>query len=139
MSEIGRLQRAEGHTVSHHVMVTCAFCGESYGPGTPTSGALALEDHIRACPKHPMRLVEAIVQKLLSGALSMVGVSTLVELHEMRMAIPLVAKSDPDAARACIPLVDAAIEAMERGFRPDLTRTQEARALALVSLKGTEP
>lgn len=31
------------------------------------------------------------------------------------------------------------IEAMERGFRPDLTRTQEARALALVSLKGTEP
>ena len=39
-------------------VLTCAFCGESYPPGTPNSGSEALTAHIKVCAKHPMREVE---------------------------------------------------------------------------------
>ena len=39
--------------------VTCAFCGATYPRGTPRHGDGALADHIKVCPKHPMRDAEA--------------------------------------------------------------------------------
>lgn len=39
--------------------VTCAFCGEDYPEGTPTSQDAALTAHIETCPKHPLRQARA--------------------------------------------------------------------------------
>lgn len=39
-------------------VLTCAFCGEAYPPGTPTDNHEALTAHVRVCAKHPMREVE---------------------------------------------------------------------------------
>lgn len=39
-------------------LLTCAFCGEAYPPGTPTDNHEALTAHVRVCAKHPMREVE---------------------------------------------------------------------------------
>lgn len=44
--------------------VTCAFCGQAYPPGTPTSGTEAMAAHVRLCQSHPMRKVEAQVARL---------------------------------------------------------------------------
>ncbi len=39
-----------------HTYVTCVYCGHRYGPdpGTPTSHADLLKEHIEQCPEHPM-------------------------------------------------------------------------------------
>lgn len=47
-------------------VLTCAYCGHAYPPGTPPSSEEALSKHIESCPKHPMaklrvELDEAIV------------------------------------------------------------------------------
>ncbi len=39
-------------------VLTCAFCGEAYPPGTPESNDAALLAHVKVCVKHPMRDVE---------------------------------------------------------------------------------
>jgi hypothetical protein len=39
--------------------VTCAFCGQEYPRGTPRHGDGLLAEHIKVCPQHPMRQVEA--------------------------------------------------------------------------------
>lgn len=36
----------------------CAFCDEAYPPGTPPSQHVALTEHIKVCPSHPMRALE---------------------------------------------------------------------------------
>ena len=45
-------------------VLTCAFCGAEYPPGTPESNDAALTAHVRVCPKHPMRETEAEVSRL---------------------------------------------------------------------------
>lgn len=40
-------------------VVTCAFCGQEYPRGTPRHGDGELTEHIKTCPKHPMRALEA--------------------------------------------------------------------------------
>lgn len=40
-------------------VVTCAYCGQEYPRGTPRHGDGALAEHIKTCPQHPMRIVEA--------------------------------------------------------------------------------
>ncbi len=45
-------------------VLTCAFCGEAYPPGTPESNDDALTAHVRVCAKHPMRATEAEVERL---------------------------------------------------------------------------
>lgn len=37
-----------------HVL-TCAFCGQKYPPGTPPTQHAALTAHIQECPTHPVR------------------------------------------------------------------------------------
>ncbi len=39
-------------------VLTCAYCGHAYPPGTPASQADQLSAHIRVCEKHPMRELE---------------------------------------------------------------------------------
>lgn len=38
--------------------VACAFCGHEYGEGTPKFQNDTLTEHIKVCPKHPMRQIE---------------------------------------------------------------------------------
>jgi hypothetical protein len=38
--------------------VTCVFCGHQYEDGTPASGDQRLVEHVKVCPKHPMRRLE---------------------------------------------------------------------------------
>ncbi len=45
-------------------VLTCAFCGEAYPPGTPESNHEALTEHVRVCTKHPMREAEAEIARL---------------------------------------------------------------------------
>lgn len=121
VSEISRLQRASGHTVSHHVVVTCAFCGQSYGPGTPTSGALVLGDHVRVCPQHPMRRVEALVVKLLTAVTELLDAGSIEKLRSLKRGSieKLRSPFDPkEAAAQSIALADAAITAFELGYVP---------------------
>ena len=40
-------------------VVTCAFCGQAYPDGTPTTKHELLTEHIKTCPAHPMRKIEA--------------------------------------------------------------------------------
>lgn len=117
VSEISRLQRKAGWTVSHHVVVTCAFCGQSYGPGTPSSGAVVLGEHVRVCPQHPMRRVEALVIKLLTAVTDLLEASSIDELRFKRGATAA-APLDPRAAAQSIALADAAITALELGYVP---------------------
>ena len=35
-------------------ILTCAYCGHTYLPGTPASGSAALTAHVAVCPKHPL-------------------------------------------------------------------------------------
>jgi hypothetical protein len=40
-------------------VLTCAFCGEAYPPGTPETNDERLRAHVAVCAKHPMRESEA--------------------------------------------------------------------------------
>lgn len=37
------------------VVLTCAFCGEAYPPGTPPTQHEALTAHVKVCEKHPLQ------------------------------------------------------------------------------------
>lgn len=39
-------------------VLTCAFCGQEYPPGTPSSQHKLLLEHVLVCADHPMREVE---------------------------------------------------------------------------------
>ena len=45
-------------------ILTCAYCGQAYPPGTPASGVPALTAHIKTCAKHPMRELEEKIDEL---------------------------------------------------------------------------
>ena len=45
-------------------VLTCAYCGQAYPPGTPESNHEALSAHIQVCEKHPLRAAEAEIAKL---------------------------------------------------------------------------
>ena len=40
-------------------ILRCAFCDTEYPPDTPPSQSEALTAHVKVCPQHPMRAVEA--------------------------------------------------------------------------------
>jgi hypothetical protein len=43
------------HNVPPSEVLSCAFCGEEYPPGTPSSQDELLTAHIFRCPVHPLR------------------------------------------------------------------------------------
>ncbi len=62
-------KQGEGYTVAIYVraglsVVTCVYCGLEYPPGTRTHGAKLLTEHIKVCPKHPLRAAEARISEL---------------------------------------------------------------------------
>lgn len=65
-------------------LLTCAFCGEAYPPGTPESNHEALTAHVRVCAKHPMREVEREQGAVVAREREACGdaVADLLEAHE---------------------------------------------------------
>lgn len=64
----GELASAEYHKlVEETKRVWCAYCGAEYPEGTPRHGDGALAEHIRVCPEHPMRRVEAALKVALTA------------------------------------------------------------------------
>ena len=68
-------------------ILTCVYCGQEYPQGSPSWGDKVLTDHIKVCPKHPMRQAEATIVKLRSA---------LAELDKMEAALRLVPAPDID-------------------------------------------
>jgi hypothetical protein len=45
-------------------VLTCVYCGTEYPQDTPASGDQVLTNHIRSCPKHPLRTAEDKINQL---------------------------------------------------------------------------
>ena len=43
-------------------VLTCVYCGHEYPQATPAWGDKVLTDHIKVCPKHPMRELERKIE-----------------------------------------------------------------------------
>jgi hypothetical protein len=79
-------------------VLTCVYCGHEYPQETPAWGNEVLTEHIRVCPKHPMRKAEADIA-LLRGALAgLVGASDKSELEQMELALRLLPAPAADKA-----------------------------------------
>jgi len=79
-------------------VLTCVYCGHEYPQETHAWGNAVLTEHIRVCPKHPMRKAEADIA-LLRGALAgLVGASDKAELDQMELAIRLMPAPAADKA-----------------------------------------
>jgi len=77
-------------------ILTCVYCGQAYPQDTPTWGNQVLTDHIKICPKHPMRKSEETIAKLRSALAGLVGVDGKDELDKMEAALRLVNVPDVD-------------------------------------------
>ena len=58
---------------SEQRVLTCAFCGEAYPPGTPESNHVALTAHVKVCAKHPMRETERVLRELMGRVFGAMG------------------------------------------------------------------
>ena len=77
-------------------VLTCVYCGHEYPQETPAWGNDVLTEHIRVCPKHPMRKAEADIA-LLRGALAgLVGASDKAELDQMELAMRVIPAPEAD-------------------------------------------
>ena len=77
-------------------VLTCVYCGHEYPQETPAWGNEVLTEHIRVCPKHPMRKAEANIA-LLRGALAgLVGASDKAELEQMELAVRVIPAPEAD-------------------------------------------
>lgn len=101
--------------MSESRVVTCAFCGEAYPDGTPTSGAEMLAQHIRECRKHPMRALEKKAARLRDALTRVVGASSRSELEEMTLGLYLMPDSDDKkAAQFALEVLLETAEEVER-------------------------
>ena len=81
-------------------ILTCVYCGTAYPEGTPPAKAQILTDHIKVCPKHPMRKSEKTRKKLRSALAELVGASEKTELEAMEATIRLVPGPEKDKVAA---------------------------------------
>jgi len=63
------------------------YCGHEYPQATPAWGNEILTEHIRTCPKHPMRKAEADIALLRAALTALVGASESPELEQMEAAM----------------------------------------------------
>ncbi len=77
-------------------ILTCVYCGMAYPEGTPPAKARILTDHIKMCPKHPMRESEEARKKLRSALAGLVGASEKTELETMEATIRMVPGPEKD-------------------------------------------
>lgn len=61
-------------------VLTCAFCGEAYPPGTPGHNDERLREHVTKCTKHPLRAEIVRLERDLARAVE--------ERDEARAALP---------------------------------------------------
>jgi len=82
-------------------VLTCVYCGTEYPQNTPAWGSQILTDHIKICPKHPMRNLEVANANLRSALVGLVGVDG-DQLHLMlRLTLQLYV-ADPDEGKAAL-------------------------------------
>ncbi len=85
--------RAWVRRMAHETRVlTCAFCGEAYPPGTPESNDAALVAHVKVCAKHPLR--EAESERDAARALAAAERARCADIAQRAMLAPTM----PDAA-----------------------------------------
>ncbi len=68
-------------------ILTCVYCGEAYPQDTPTWGDEVLTEHIKVCPKHPLREAERKIEILKKALIGLVGVETREELEQMEIEV----------------------------------------------------
>ncbi|SDF23385.1 DHH family phosphoesterase [Phytopseudomonas seleniipraecipitans] len=71
-------------------VLTCVYCAHEYPQGTPAAGDQVLTDHIRQCPKHPMREAEQTILQLREALAGLLGESTLFGLAHLEAGLGLV-------------------------------------------------
>lgn len=77
-------------------VLTCVYCGQEYPQETPAWGDKVLTDHIRVCPKHPMRQAEADIDLLRNALAGLVGASDKVELEKMELVVRVIPAPEAD-------------------------------------------
>lgn len=93
-------------------ILTCVYCGMAYPEGTPPHGAQILTDHIKVCPKHPLRDAEAKISKLQNALSALVGASTKDELEAMEAAFRSIPGIEADKI-AAINAIHALLEVVD--------------------------
>ncbi len=68
-------------------VLTCVYCGMEYPQDTPSWGNEILTDHIKICPKHPMREAEGKIIKLRAALIGLVGAESIEELNQMEAIV----------------------------------------------------
>lgn len=79
-------------------ILTCVYCGHEYPQETPAHGDKVLTDHIRECPKHPLRRAEADIQLLRCALVGLIGVDGKEELGKMELMLRTLPAPDADKA-----------------------------------------
>lgn len=90
-------------------VLTCVYCGMQYPQDTPAWGSDVLTEHIKICPKHPMRQAEATIEKLRSALIGLVGAGEKDELETMEATLRMMPIPDVDRM-ATINAIRAIIE-----------------------------
>lgn len=83
----------------------------AYPEGTPPHGVQILTDHIKICPKHPMREAEEKIKKLRGALIGLVGVSNENELEAMEVALRSIPAPNADKI-ASINAINVLLETM---------------------------
>ena len=76
--------------------LTCVYCGHDYPQNTPSAGSEVLTEHIKVCPRHPMRKAEADIALLRSALVGLIGADTEQELREMEAMMRLLPAPEAD-------------------------------------------
>lgn len=81
-------------------VLTCVYCGHEYPQDTPAWGNDVLTEHIRVCPKHPMREAEGKIALLRNALVGLIGASEKTELEQLELGVRLAPVCDQDKAAA---------------------------------------
>ncbi len=68
-------------------VLTCVYCGHEYPQETPAWGDKILTEHIKKCPKHPLRIAELKIKLLQNALIGLIGVDSIPELKEMEAIV----------------------------------------------------
>jgi len=94
-------------------ILTCVYCGQEYPQGTPSWGNnKVLTDHIRVCPKHPLRKAEADILRLKNALIGIVGADTRKALEELKQGLQIISLSEKDRIKN-INTIDALLSVID--------------------------
>ena len=106
-------------------ILTCVYCGHEYPQNTPSAGSEVLTEHIKVCPRHPMRKAEADIALLRSALVGLIG-------------LPSVGSLDPSALlrSALVGLIGADTEQELREMEAMMRLLPAPEADKVVSING---